>query len=42
MYSRKKVGSRMETWGALALNEYSVKTFHPELPEAIYYWENKK
>ena len=37
MYSRKKVGSRMEARGTLALNEYSVKTFHPELPEAIYY-----
>ena len=42
MYSRKKVGPRMEAWGTLALNEYSVKTFHPELPEAIYYWEKKK
>ena len=42
MYSRKSVGTRMDPWGTPALMDILVKTSHPELSEAAYYWEKKK
>ena len=32
----------MEPWGTSTLTGYSSKDSHPELCEAIYYWEKKK